>query len=175
MTVRLALATDAAALHRLAALTFPLACTPQTPEDEKATFIAQHLTESAFVRYLADATLILLVAVTGEGELSGYSMLSAETRSDPAVVEAIRHDPTVELSKFYVHPEHHGDGTARRLMEATLDAARNTGAAGIWLGVSEENARANAFYVRHGFEHVGRKRFHIGDRWEDDFVRERAL
>jgi tRNA (guanine37-N1)-methyltransferase len=60
-------------------------------------------------------------------------------------------------------------------MTATLDAARSTGAAGAWLGVSEENARANAFYARHGFERVGRKRFRIGDRWEDDHVRERAL
>ena len=43
------------------------------------------------------------------------------------------------------------------------------------MGVSEENARANAFYARHGFEPVGRKRFHIGDAWEDDVVRERVL
>ena len=60
-------------------------------------------------------------------------------------------------------------------MTATLEAARETGAAGIWLGVSEENDRANAFYARHGFEQVGTKRFHIGDAWEVDHVRERAL
>ena len=43
------------------------------------------------------------------------------------------------------------------------------------VGVSEENVRANSFYARHGFEAVGRKRFPIGDTWEDDVVRERAL
>lgn len=173
-SVRLAVAGDAPALHALAALTFPLACTPQTPDEEKAAFIAEHLTESAFDGYLVDPALTLLVA-TRESELTGYSMLSAGPPSDPAVVEALRLLPTIELSKLYVHPAHHGDGTARRLIEATIASARGTGVAGIWLGVSEENARANAFYARHGFERVGRKRFHIGDRWEDDYVRERAL
>jgi ribosomal protein S18 acetylase RimI-like enzyme len=94
---------------------------------------------------------------------------------DPDVGAAIRHRPTVELVRFYVHPEHHGSGTAGLLMEHTLTAAGATEARGAWLGVSEENARANAFYARHGFEPVGRKRFHIGETWEDDVVRERAL
>ncbi len=175
-SVRLAVPTDAAALHLLAALTFPLACTPETPDEEKEAFIAEQLSESAFERYLVDPARILLVAVEdATAELIGYSMLNTGEPADEAVAEAIRHRPTIELSKMYVHPAHHGDGTAGRLLTTTLDAARDTGAAGSWLGVSEDNARANAFYARHGFEQVGRKRFHIGDRWEDDFVRERAL
>ena len=53
--------------------------------------------------------------------------------------------------------------------------ARARGAAGVWLGVNEENARANRFYQKQGFALVGRKRFLVGDRWEDDFVREHVL
>ena len=102
-------------------------------------------------------------------------MLLAGEPADPDVAHAIRFRPTVSLERCYVHPDHHGSGVAGLLMTATLEAARETGAAGIWLGVSEENDRANAFYARHGFEQVGRKRFHIGDAWEDDHVRERAL
>lgn len=175
-SIRSAVPTDAAALHRLAALTFPLACTPDTPEEEKQAFIAEQLSESVFVRYLGDPARILLVAVEdASAALIGYSMLSTEAPADADVADAIRHRPTVELSKMYVHPGHHGDGTAGRLLMRTLAAARDTGAAGIWLGVSEENTRANTFYAKHGFEQVGRKRFHIGDRSEDDFVRELAL
>jgi ribosomal protein S18 acetylase RimI-like enzyme len=175
-SIRPAIRTDAAALHRLAALTFPLACTPHTPEEEKAAFIAEQLSESAFVRYLDDPARVVVVAVEdASAELIGYSMLSTQAPADEDVVQALRYRPTIELSKMYVHPAHHGDGTAGRLMSGTLDAARSTEAAGIWLGVSEENDRANSFYAKHGFERVGRKRFHIGDRSEDDFVRERAL
>src|SRR5690349_16915252 len=102
-------------------------------------------------------------------------MLITGEPEDGDVARAIRFRPTVSLERCYVHPDHHGSGVAARLMAATLEAAAESGAAGIWLGVSEENDRANAFYARHGFEVVGRKRFHIGDAWEDDNVRERAL
>ena len=174
--VRIAVPTDAAGLARLAALTFPLACTPQTPEAEKAAFIAAHLGEASFRDYLADPTHTVLVAVDEEsGDPVGYTMLVEGEPGDPDVAAVLRLRPTVELSKMYVDPARHGTGTADRLMTAALDAARGTGAAGAWLGVSEENARANGFYARHGFEQVGRKLFHLGDRWEHDFVRERAL
>ncbi len=102
-------------------------------------------------------------------------MLLEGAPADPAVAQVIRLRPTIALERFYVHPDHHGSGTASSLMAATLQAARESGARGIWLGVSEDNGRANAFYARHGFEHVGMKRFLIGEVWEDDNVRERAL
>jgi ribosomal protein S18 acetylase RimI-like enzyme len=174
-SVRLAASRDAAALHRLAALTFPLACTPHTTDEEKAAFVAENLDEAAFTRYLADPSRILLVGVDALDDLIGYTMLITGEPLDADVVAAIRHRPTIELSKMYVHPAYHGSGIAMRLIAAAVDEARATGAAGIWLGVSDENARANAFYAKHGFEQVGRKRFQVGNRWENDFVRELAV
>jgi ribosomal protein S18 acetylase RimI-like enzyme len=60
-------------------------------------------------------------------------------------------------------------------MDASLAAAREAGAAGMWLGVNNENVRANRFYEKSGFEIVGMKKFRLGDVDEEDFVRERAL
>ena len=45
----------------------------------------------------------------------------------------------------------------------------------VWLGVNQENARAQRFYGRHGFAVVGAKRFRVGDRDESDFVMELEL
>lgn len=176
VTVRRASEPDAEGLSRLAALTFPLACTPQTPADFLATYVATRLDPASFRRHLADLACTVLLAGDDAGrDPVGYTMLLVGEPADPDVAAAIRHRPTVELVRFYVHPEHHGTGTAGLLMERTLAAAGAAGARGAWLGVSEENARANAFYARHGFEPVGRKRFHIGETWEDDVVRERTL
>ncbi len=176
VTVRRAADADAQALSRLAALTFPLACTPQTSAEFLATYIATRLDAGSFRRHLADPACRVLLAEDGPGsDPVGYTLLIAEEPTDADVARAIRLRPTVSLERCYVHPDHHGSGLAWRLMAATLEAARDTGAKGIWLGVSEENDRANAFYARHGFETVGTKRFHIGDAWEDDNVRERAL
>lgn len=179
MSVRRAREADADGLSRLAALTFPLACTPQTPAGVLATHIATRLDPASFRRHLADPGCTVLLAEDGEGgesgEPVGYTTLLTGEPADPDVARAIRHRPTIELARFYVHPERHGSGTAGLLMERTLAATTATGARGTWLGVSEENARAHAFYARHGFEPVGRKRFQLGDTWEDDIVRERSL
>lgn len=175
VTIRRAVEADAQVLSRLAELTFPLACTPQTTAETLAAHIAEHLDEGSFGRHLADPDRILLVAEDEDAQAVGYTMLVRGEPTDADVEAALRLRPTVELARFYVRPDHHGTGTAGALMRATLEAAADTGARGTWLGVSEENGRANAFYARHGFELVGRKRFHIGEVWEDDHVRERAL
>src|SRR5690606_32146119 len=93
--------------------------------------------------------------------------------TDPDVVAAVATRPTIELSKVYVHPDAHGNGLAAALLTATVEAARARGAASVWLGVNQENARANRFYEKQGVAVVGTKRFLVGDRYEDDFVRER--
>ena len=165
---------DAAALHELAAATFPLACPPGAPRQAIDDFIAANFTEQKFVGYLTDPARDLFLAVV-DGEAVGYTMLIAAEPTDADVLAAISSRPTAELSKFYLLPGHHGAGVAAELMAATIGAARDRGAASAWLGVNNENARANRFYEKHGFVTVGTKHFRLGDRDEDDFVRELRL
>jgi diamine N-acetyltransferase len=129
---------------------------------------------SSFDGYLADPERALFVAER-DGELLGYTMLVMGEPGDPDVAAAITARPTAELSKVYVHPEAHGAGLAAELVAVTVAEASARGAAAVWLGVNNENARANRFYEKSGFSKVGTKRFLVGDRYEDDFVRERVL
>lgn len=175
VTVRRAVASDAAELAVLAAITFPLACPPHTSDEAKADFISRHLNATSFEGYLRDAARALFVASDGDGPLLGYTMLVAGDPADADVDAAVTVRPTIELSKCYVHPDAHGVGIAGELMRASLDWAREAGAASVWLGVNEENGRAHRFYAKHGFEVVGRKRFLVGDRFEDDDVLLRRL
>ena len=169
--IRLATADDAAQLAELAAATFPLACPPgNTPEDIQA-FIDGNLTEAHFAIYLGDPAKVIHVA----DDFAGYTLLVFTEPTDPDVVAAITTRPSVELSKCYVRAGNPGTGLAAELMTATLDHARSRGAAAAWLGVNEHNDKANRFYEKHGFVKVGNKRFRLGDKWEDDFVRERVL
>ena len=80
--------------------------------------------------------------------------------------------PTFELSKFYLLAGRHGSGLADKLMAAVLEAARDRGAASVWLGADPGNSRANSFYDRYRFERRGLKKFQVGTRWEDDVIRE---
>jgi ribosomal protein S18 acetylase RimI-like enzyme len=176
VTVRRAVPTDVAALAEVAAVTFALACPPSTSREAIDGFIATALSDAAFTRYLADPARRLLVAEEDPGaQLEGYTMVVAGEPLDPEVAAAVRIRPTAELSKIYVREGSHGRGTAAELLARTLEAAREGGAAGVWLGTNEENVRAQRFYAKHGFERIGTKRFKLGDRYEHDLVFERPL
>jgi len=177
--VRPARQDEAAALAELAAATFALACPPHTSAEAIAAFLRDVLAPANFEIFLADPDRLVLVAEgaggAGPAGLLGYTMLVFGEPHDADAAAAIRIRPTAELSKCYVRAEAHGSGTAAALMAATLDAARQRGATGSWLGVNQENVRALRFYGKHGFEQVGIKRFLVGERYEDDYVLERAL
>jgi ribosomal protein S18 acetylase RimI-like enzyme len=176
VTIRLAEAPDAAALAEVAAVTFPLACPPTTTKEASDAFVVAHLAESSFRAYLADPDRVLVVADPGDGgPLDGYTMLVLTESADPDVRAAVRIRPTSELSKCYVRADVHGGGVAAALLARTLEEARARGAAGMWLGTNIANARAIRFYEKHGFGKVGRKRFKLGDGYEEDFVLERPL
>ena len=172
--VRTATPADAPALAEVAAATFVLACPPDMPSESVDAFVAEHLTTARFEEYVADPGRVVLVA-EDEGRVSGYAMLVHGEPYDEHVATVVRLRPTTELSKIYVLPAAHGKGVAGDLMAAAVDAAREAGAAGIWLGTNEANVRAHRFYEKSGFERVGTRRFHVGGRWEDDYVFERRV
>ena len=174
MSIRKAVLSDAAALSDLASVTFSLACPPHTAIEAIADFISKNFQVTHFEGYLADPGRVLFVAEEGD-EAIGYAMLILGEPTNADVIAAITRHPSCELSKLYVRPGHHGGGVSVALVAAAVDSARAAGRAGMWLGVNEENERANAFYEKSGFARVGVKKFLVGERWEDDFVRERPL
>jgi HAD superfamily hydrolase (TIGR01490 family) len=176
VVVRPATPDDVAALAALAALAFPLACPPGSTHADQQVFIDEHLSAERFAQYVTDPDRrVLLAEPAGGGESLGYTMLVLGEPADADARAAVVARPTAELSKCYVHPDRHGSGVATALMAASLDAAREAGVAGVWLGVNQLNARARRFYERSGFVIVGTKHFHVGSRIEDDYVLERPL
>lgn len=173
-TIRTAATDDAGPLAALAAVTFPLACPPASSPEDIAMHLAATLSEQHFRRYLADPAITVLVIDAG-GALRGYSLLVNRPAQDPDVAGSLTLAPSIELSKCYVHPAHHGLGAAAELMHASLSAAAEAGGAGVWLGVNSHNARAIRFYEKSGFRQVGIKSFQLGSTVEHDFVLERAV
>ncbi|MCU1531471.1 MAG: family N-acetyltransferase [Arthrobacter sp.] len=172
--IRKALADDAAKLAELAAVTFPLACPPASSPEDIAAHLTNTLSERHFRAYLSDPEVTVLV-IDADGRLRGYSLLVDRPAQDPEVASTLTLLPSAELSKCYVHPDHHGLGAAAELMRASIASAAATGAAGMWLGVNSENARAIRFYEKSGFRQVGTKSFQLGTTVEHDVVMERGL
>lgn len=165
---------DVETLSDVAAATFPLACPPTTAPDDIAAFIDSALSADRFGEYLTDPTHIVLKA-TEDDAIVGYTMLIQREPADPEVARAVTLRPALEISKMYVLPGHHGAGISTALMDAAVDQARALRCLGVWLGVNQQNLRAQGFYRKHGFDTVGTRTFRVGARVEDDFVMQRAI
>lgn len=176
-TVRPADHHQAGVLADLAAATFPLACPPTVSEADIAEFLTTNLSAEAFAAYLRDPQATVLIAEDpGPGaQPIGFVLLLHTGPADPAIAAAVPFRPATEISKFYLLPGVHGSGAAAAMMDAALDAARERGAAGVWLGVNQENRRAQRFYAKAGFAVVGTKTFTVGTQTHDDFVLARKV
>ena len=172
--IRKANADDAGKLADLAAVTFPLACPPGSPPEDIAAHLANTLSEANFRDYLADPDVTVLVL---DARRRAPRLQPAGRPPGPGPGRGRRPEatPSTELSKCYVHPDHHGLGAAAELMRASIAAAAATGARGLWLGVNSQNARAIRFYEKSGFRKVGTKSFRLGNTVEHDFVMEHPL
>lgn len=163
---------DLAELAGVAAVTFPLACPAAALPDDIAAFIADNLSAARFSRYIQDPGRAVLVARDGSarGRILGYAMTIDGVPDDPDVQAAVALRPAVELSKMYVLPERHGGVVSAALMLAAVDHATTAGAASVWLGVNQQNQRAQRFYGKHGFTVSGTKMFRLGSGIEQDYV-----
>ena len=122
---------------------------------------AQH-SVSAYDRLLRDGARGWLAEL--DGAPVGYA-LSVEPD-----LEAAR-PGDVELKRIYLLSRFHGGGAARDLLHAALADA---GQRRLLLGVKADNARAIAFYEKHGFSQVGTRQFDVGGRLYDDVVLARS-
>lgn len=174
MTVTPAATADIDELAAVAAETFPLACPPTTRTEDIASFITANLSARRFAEYLRDRTRAVFVARRG-GRIIGYAMVIHRPPTDPDVRRAVTDDSAAELSKIYLLPGGHGGPTAAGLIDAVIDHARTLGAGCIWLGVNQQNARAQRFYTKHGFIVKGNKTFQLGAGIEDDYVMVRTM
>jgi len=156
---------DATRLAEFGARTFYEAfAADNTSEDMR-----RHL-ESAFSPQLQlgeirNPSMDTLIATDASGRWAGFAQLRAGKVSDGVPAEG-----SIELWRFYVDSHWHGQGVAGGLMEGAKQRARRRGATTLWLGVWERNARAQAFYRKHGFGKVGRQVFVVGSDPQTDDV-----
>lgn len=166
LTVQLATteSVDAEELAAVAAQAFPLACPTSTTPENIAAFIDANLSAARFGEFLNDPHRAIITA-RRDGRIVGYAML----------VRGASGDNTAELSKLYVLADFHSQGVATMLMDAALAVGADWGLDHIWLGVNQENARAQRFYAKSGFTISGTRTFRLGEGLENDYVMVRRL
>ena len=172
--VAAAVVADLPELADVAARTFPLACPASVSIDNVVAFIEENLSEQQFREYLGNPDRWVLTA-RGQDRIVGYAMLIRGVPDDDDVQRAVTARPAIELSKMYVLPDSHGAGVSAALMTTVLSTAQDAGAHAVWLGVNQQNQRAQRFYRKHGFTISGTKTFRLGAGIESDYVMVRPV
>lgn len=166
---RNAATADAVALAAFAGDTFCETFAHLYPLEDLAAFLSAKYTPEVFRAELADPRTHYRLAIEGD-EIIGYCKTGGAF--DLPVEREAR---SVELHRLYVQTRVKGAGVAKALMDEALDWARAQGAQAMYLSVWENNHRAQAFYRRYGFEHVGEHGFMVGRVRDRDFIWRRAL
>jgi ribosomal protein S18 acetylase RimI-like enzyme len=130
----------------------------------------QHAAET-YAKYLSHPETHATLAVVTPGDAPvGYSLLTAP---DLPLADLTADD--IELKRIYLFSRFQGNGRGKALMEDALHTARAMSKKRILLGVHAENAKALAFYRKHGFVQVGTRTFQVGDSIFHDLVLGRPL
>lgn len=162
-----ATADDAAAIGAFAARTFVDTFGHLYPPEDLAAFLAEKYGE-AIQRSEMETPLTRYRLALQDGRIAGYVMMGA---LDIDVDEP----GALELHRLYVDKDMKGRGVAQALTNEVLAWARGRRAPALYLSVWENNERAQRFYRRYGFEHVGEHKFMVGSVADRDFIWRLAL
>jgi ribosomal protein S18 acetylase RimI-like enzyme len=162
ITYRDAQASDAEALGGFAQATFTETFGHLYPPEDLAAFVAAKYHPQVIASELSDAETRYRLALR-EKRIVGYCKMGGIDMNVDA-------KDALELHRLYVDRDTKGSGVAQALMDDALAWARGRGARAMYLSVWENNTRAQAFYKRYGFEHVGEHKFMVGRVADRDFI-----
>lgn len=167
--IRRGQADDAEFLSELGARTFSETFAADNSPENMAAYLTAAFNPEQQMAELTDAQSSILIA-ENDGVAVGYAMLRSGK-----VPEAVTGEKPIELVRLYVSQESLGSGVGASLMQTCIDEAKARGYETLWLGVWENNSRAQAFYRKWNFDKVGMLVFQLGDDPQTDFLMQRSL
>lgn len=165
LNVRVGTASDARALSLLAAETFSDTFAHlYTPNDLKV-FLESNYTEQIQLSELERPDYKTFLLVCNEN-IVGYCMIRFGSREE----QIKGPDSVTEIWRFYISKSYIGRGVAKILMDQVMEDLQERQTSVIWLGVWENNLRAQKFYKKYGFQEVGYHDFVIGTAVDRDLL-----
>ena len=169
ISIRPATIDDAVLISVLASTTFYEAYFEQDESANLAGYIHESFDIETVRAEIEDArsTFFLMFHRT---KAVGYARLI-----DDSTTDTVAEGRVIELKRIYILERVWGTGIGDKLLVHCIETARNRGFVAIWLGVWEENLRAQRFYAKYGFDQVGTVTFPYGDVDGTNLVIEKLL
>lgn len=125
-------------------------------------YVLSQFSVERFKALLTHASAHVFVAIVGDN-LVGYAVVNIGSPCPD------RMGTSVELVTLYVQEPFTGQGVGRRLLEQAESCAEEIESF-LWLTVNSKNARAIAFYAKHGYFKVGVTSFDLADEKHENLV-----
>jgi diamine N-acetyltransferase len=162
--LRPAVLSDAPALAVFAEKTFRETFGPDNKPEDMDQYCSKAFGSNVQRRELLDPVALTVLALSEE-TIVGYGKVRLRSEAS-----SIASNDAAEIQRLYVANAWHGSRLAHELLRTLVEAASQSGAKCIWLGVWERNARAIRFYEKAGFVVVGEHEFSLGTDLQRDLV-----
>ncbi|PMD61364.1 acyl-CoA N-acyltransferase [Hyaloscypha bicolor E] len=173
VTLRPALPKDAPQIAALGSSVFSTSFGYSMPAADLQAYLESAYSIPSLSRDLSNPSVTTIVAcpTSAPDTVIGFAQLTRGT-SEPCLEGC---EQPVELQRLYVSPDFHGGGVGGMLVEEIEKVAREEGFVTLWLGVWEENFRAQRVYERMGFKKVGSHDFVMGSCVQTDWILTKRL
>lgn len=169
--IREAQSQDLAQVQRLGSQVYATTFGHSLPSPDLQSYLNEFYSLESIQQDFVNPNKNLIVATNSNGSILGFALLTQGT-SEPCIDQI---DGKIELQRLYVRIEYHERGIGRLLAETADESARRQGFRYMWLGVWEENYRAQKVYRRLGYEKVGDHEFVMGNVVQNDWIMMKKL
>lgn len=169
VTIRTAGINDAQLIADISQQTFYDTFAADNRPEDMDKFLNQQFTKGRLMLEVGAPGNIFLLAFDDD-KVAGYVKLRDAKRPAQFLGK-----PALEIARLYAMTEMIGKGVGSRLMQASIDIAKEQQKEIVWLGVWEKNQRAIEFYRRWGFEVFGEWDFLLGNDVQRDWLMKKHL
>ena len=169
--LRPAKSQDIEAIAHLGATTFASSFGFSLSASDLQAYLQTAYSISAITKDLKSPLIDIIVACDSNDHVIGFVQLTQGT-TEPCLADV---ESPVELQRLYVDERHHGGGVGRALENEVERIARERGFRTLWLGVWEENFKAQKAYERFGFSKIGSHDFVMGTCVQTDWILMKSL
>ncbi len=133
------------------------------------TYLQEAFNKKKLLAELTDKNC-LFYFLYAENELAGYLKVNdAPAQSD------INDTESIEMERIYIKKTFKRKGLGKKLIDFTLQLAKEMKKRYVWLSVWEKNTGAILFYEKMGFKKAGRHSFRMGDELQNDFIMKKGI
>ena len=169
VAIRQAGLQDVQSLVELAKMTFEHSFAQDNTPENMSTYLNEAFSPLKIESEIRETESPFFVAEI-DHQMVGY----ARVRLNDEVKDKL-HQPSLELQRLYVLSEFQGLKIGASLMQACINFAKFQGYHWLWLGVWENNVKAQNFYKAHGFEKFGEHIFQMGDDPQTDWLMKKKI